>query len=264
MAGTLTPPFIPPDITDPPGTANAGDGYQEFQDLKNYVTSFLQVQFDLATGQFLGTVVFPAHRIPPLTGDVTNPTPNTMVATVVGINGQNLAALATGLLKNTTATGVPVIAVPGTDYQAVITPGQTPATATNDNATAGNVGEIVSSYLNSGAGVAFTASTPANVTSISLTAGDWDVEGNLNMAGTTATVAGSTAGISIVSVTLPSDGSECYSGAIYTAATVIDSITLPRKRISIASTTSAYLVAGIGVSAGTVNAFGGITARRVR
>lgn len=32
-------------------------------------------------------------------------------ATVVGINGQNLAALATGILRNTTGTGVPVIAV---------------------------------------------------------------------------------------------------------------------------------------------------------
>ena len=35
---------------------------------------------------------------------------------VVGINGTNLAGLVTGLLKNTTATGVPVIAVAGTDY----------------------------------------------------------------------------------------------------------------------------------------------------
>lgn len=46
------------------------------------------------------------------TGDATGST----ALTVVGINGQSLAALATGLLKNTTTTGVPTIAIAGTDY----------------------------------------------------------------------------------------------------------------------------------------------------
>lgn len=42
--------------------------------------------------------------------------PGTGVATVKGANGVLFSGLATGLLKNTTATGVPSIAVPGTDY----------------------------------------------------------------------------------------------------------------------------------------------------
>lgn len=46
------------------------------------------------------------------TGDATGST----ALTVVRINGQSLAALATGLLKNTTTTGVPTIAIAGTDY----------------------------------------------------------------------------------------------------------------------------------------------------
>jgi len=50
-----------------------------------------------------------------LVGDVTG----TQGATVVGkINGASLAALATGILKNTTSTGVPTIAAAGTDYLA--------------------------------------------------------------------------------------------------------------------------------------------------
>jgi len=49
-----------------------------------------------------------------LSGDAT--TSNTLVVTVVGLNGTNLGGLATGLLKNTTSTGVPTIAVAGTDY----------------------------------------------------------------------------------------------------------------------------------------------------
>ena len=62
-----------------------------------------------------------------LAGDVTG----TQSATVVGkINGTSLAALSTGMLKNTTSTGVPTIAVPGTDYL-------TPATGWNLSGNAG-------------------------------------------------------------------------------------------------------------------------------
>lgn len=48
-----------------------------------------------------------------LTGDVTSVGNAT---TVVKINGTTLSVLATGLLKNTTSTGVPSIATAGTDY----------------------------------------------------------------------------------------------------------------------------------------------------
>lgn len=48
------------------------------------------------------------------TGDATGST----TLTVGKINGTSLAGLATGILKNTTATGVPSIAVAGTDYLA--------------------------------------------------------------------------------------------------------------------------------------------------
>lgn len=60
-----------------------------------------------------------------ITGDVTYTSPSfngssnvTAAGTVTRINGTSLAGLATGILKNTTATGVPSIAVAGTDYLA--------------------------------------------------------------------------------------------------------------------------------------------------
>jgi hypothetical protein len=48
-----------------------------------------------------------------MTGDVTSVGNAT---TVIGINGTLLSGLATGILKNTTTTGAPAIAVAGTDY----------------------------------------------------------------------------------------------------------------------------------------------------
>lgn len=51
-----------------------------------------------------------------LSGDAT--TSGSNAVTVTRINGTSLGGLATGLLKNTTSTGVPSIAVAGTDYLA--------------------------------------------------------------------------------------------------------------------------------------------------
>jgi hypothetical protein len=58
--------------------------------------------------------------------------------------------------------------------------GQIPGTATNDDAAAGKLGEIISSNIVVGSAVSLTTNTPANITSLSLTAGDWDVWGLMN------------------------------------------------------------------------------------
>ncbi len=52
-----------------------------------------------------------------LTGDVTGTGTGSFTSTVTKINGTSLSTLATGILKNTTSTGVPTIAIAGTDYQ---------------------------------------------------------------------------------------------------------------------------------------------------
>lgn len=68
---------------------------------------------DVSSADVTGTLA--AARFPALTGDVTN-TVGTLGTTVSKINGTSLSGLATGILKNTTATGVPTIAVANTDY----------------------------------------------------------------------------------------------------------------------------------------------------
>lgn len=56
-----------------------------------------------------GVTLLPTSAFPALTGDVTN-SAGALATTVGKINGTSLAGLATGILKNTTATGVPSIA----------------------------------------------------------------------------------------------------------------------------------------------------------
>jgi hypothetical protein len=137
-------------------------------------------------------------------------------------------------------------------------------TTTNNDATALNVGEYVSSIIPTGSAVSLTTATAANVTSISLTAGDWDVVGHANMSAAAATVTAMSAGVTPTTATVPTDGSEAYSGVMLTAGTGLDTITPSRKRVSLSATTTIYLVAKATFSAGSVSAFGQINARRVR
>jgi hypothetical protein len=71
-----------------------------------------------------------------ITGDVTaSGSTGALAATVTKINGTLLSGLATGLLKNTTSTGVPVIAAAGTDYLAPGGPLGTPSSGVATNLT---------------------------------------------------------------------------------------------------------------------------------
>lgn len=68
-----------------------------------------------------GTVLY-ANQTITLSGDVTGSGSTAITVAVTKINGVALSGLGTGILKNTTGTGVPSIATAGTDY---LTPGAT-------------------------------------------------------------------------------------------------------------------------------------------
>jgi hypothetical protein len=80
------------------------------------LTGFLKgngANVSVAAAVALGTEVtgiLPATSHPALTGDVTTPS-GSVATTVARINGVALSGLATGILKNTTGTGAPSIAV---------------------------------------------------------------------------------------------------------------------------------------------------------
>lgn len=178
--------------------------------------------------------------------------------------GTLLTTTEAGLFENNGTHAYFTFANSGTRYQLDQQPGNLGGTATNDNATAGNVGEYVESLVAVGSAVSFTTATSMNITSISLTAGDWDVNGQVNYTETVATVSARAASIGSTSATLATDGSEGYCGVQSTLVTEKNSIDLPRKRISVSGTTTVYLIASCTFAAGTAGGFGFINARRVR
>lgn len=136
---------------------------------------------------------------------------------------------------------------------------------TNSDAPAGAVGEFVSSTIASGSAVALTTGTATNVTSISLSAGDWDVTGIISFlqaGGTTVTTyVGS---ISLVSSTGGGDTqSTVYTTGLSSAGTN-GSAPLPTVRFALATTTTVYLVGFANFGGSTLSAFGTIRARRMR
>lgn len=137
-------------------------------------------------------------------------------------------------------------------------------TASNDSAATGSVGQYVESLVPVGSAVSLTTATPANVTSISLTAGDWDVSASVNFVFTTTTTTVSSSGVSSTSGALPTDGTEVANGYRLDASSGTTGNGLPRKRFSLNATTTVYLVASATFTGGTATAYGAITARRVR
>lgn len=132
-------------------------------------------------------------------------------------------------------------------------------TTTNDSAAAGSVGETISSSVLFASAVVLTTATNTNITSISVTAGDWDIEGNVVC---TASVSFSEvkAWINTTSATQPDVSQMTYITATMTncGAPVFT------KRYSFSGTTTVYLSCRAVFASGVANASGYIQARRVR
>jgi hypothetical protein len=130
----------------------------------------------------------------------------------------------------------------------------------------GYIGQVLSTLVPIGSAVSLTTATPANAIGITLSAGDWDVEASVNFSAVSATIVSSASyeiGLSIVSTTLPSDGSEIYLAApILTATSAIFGGALPRKIFRPTGSSNVYVVVNATFTAGTVAAYGSITARR--
>jgi hypothetical protein len=147
--------------------------------------------------------------------------------------------------------------------------GQYPGTTTNDNASAGNVGEyIFSTQVGGGSAIVLSSGVAANITSISLTAGDWDVSANMRFSGGATTTVNAVIG-SISATTNTLDETDMRSAnQIYAGGTpfLYTNITNPigPARFSLAGTTTVYLVGYCVFAVAACDGWGTIRARRVR
>lgn len=140
-------------------------------------------------------------------------------------------------------------------------------TTTNDNAAAGNIGEFVSATVSPLAAVALFTGIAANVTTISLSAGDWDVSGVLAFLPTATTSYRSAGGgISLTSLALPdlSTGAGVQWAGSAQIPVLPFGMTAGPLRVSIAATTTVYLTAMAAFTVSTLRAYGSISARRMR
>lgn len=129
-------------------------------------------------------------------------------------------------------------------------------------AVAGEIGE----YLEATANVSgISNGVPTNITSLSLTPGDWEISGSLDLNGLASThhikavinkvnadvLTGITRGLDYI--VLPTDGTDGVGGG-----------TVGPLRVSLVATTTMYLNTETASGAGTSTIFGSLRARRVR
>lgn len=138
-------------------------------------------------------------------------------------------------------------------------------TAKFDQPTTGYVGETSRSYVDFASRTALTTATAKTVTSVSLTAGDWDISIVCGIGGGGAVTGTATyASISTTTNTLSADYADSIieSSQIPTA-TAGAYIAIPSYRVSLTATTTHYMVAQANFTAGTAGAWGRISATRV-
>lgn len=117
-------------------------------------------------------------------------------------------------------------------------------------APAGSIGECP---VNSAGSVALTNNTPANVTSVSLTAGNWLVSGTATITSSGgATMVGIVSGTNTTSATIGATGSYFQLGTTLSTNAIIAGA-LPVSVLTLTSTTTVFCVASISFSGGSVS-----------
>jgi hypothetical protein len=136
---------------------------------------------------------------------------------------------------------------------------------TNDSAAAGQVGEVISANVTPGSAVALGNGLNGHIAQISLTAGDWDVWGNVVFAFSGTSGSSAICWISSVFASSPSDANGGALTGITTSSAIINTLYQPAgmRQISLSSTTTIYLAVTATFS-GTATAYGFIGARRMR
>lgn len=225
-----------PTIAPTPPTSDNGDRIATTA----WVNSWFSSVFPLANGKiFVGSAGGVATPQTP-SGDCT--ITNAGVLTCLKTNGTAFTSYATAAV------------------------GQLAGTTTNDAASAGNIGELVSSYIASGSAVSLVNATAKDVTTISLTAGDWDVIAAIYFhPGASTSTAQMLVSPSTTLNTLDLTVGNFGEVSLVTQVLTGDySVVSPPLRVSLSGTTTYHCVAQAGFTVSTMTAYGGCRARRIR
>lgn len=186
----------------------------------------------------------------------TNNSVNTPLAGSTGTNnfvGANSPTFVTPVLGAATAT---TLAFSATTSGII-------GTTAADNASTGKVGEVITSAVLIGAAIIVTSGVTTNLTSITLSAGDWDIYTDVFFnSNTTSSI--NIAGISTTSATLP-DKSLCSQIQTTTAIQQFQcGLTIPVQRFNVSGSTIVYAVGQATFPSGANSICGQILARRIR
>ena len=135
------------------------------------------------------------------------------------------------------------------------------------DAAAGKIGEEVRSSVASASAVTLTTNQYSDVTSVSLTAGDWDVSGMVSFTGGAVTGTQFSAGFGTASGNSATGlvaGDNLVTTLGAPGVGIDPGMAIPQYRINVSSTTIIYLKAFALFTLGTAKAYGRISARRRR
>jgi len=205
----------------------------------------------------------------PSSGTLTNCTiPSSQITSLSAGMATFLATASSANLRGTltdeTGTGSAVFATSPTITTPVIM-----GITGGSNAISGEEGEYISSIVASGSAVSLTTGTDTNITSISLTAGDWDVIGMgfFTPSGST-NITQLITGLTTVSATLSLLGDRIgitsYGSSSGVVPGVFCGVPSVHTRFNITSTTTIYLVSKATFTVSTLAGWGSLQARRVR
>lgn len=243
------------------GVVTTTTGYATPADLtavSSASSAAIALKANIASPTFTGTPAAPTAAVD---------TNTTQLATTAMVLAQ--AAAATPLINGSAAVGTSTRFARADHVHPTDTTRQSATgTATSDSAAAGKLGEYIESIILSGSAVSITTATAKTVTSISLTAGDWDVSGLVGfLPANTTSVTQIVGSLSTTTNTLnsaPGNLVTLVSAAAVYNGTTQTNCPMPPIRFSLSATTSVFLVAQSTFTVSTNAAFGIIRARRVR
>jgi len=180
------------------------------------------------------------------------------VLSITGTSNQVIASSSTGAITLSTPQSIATSSAVQFGSVSFSTTSGIIGTTTNNNAAAGSVGEFIT---NTTSGTSMSNGVSVNLTSISLTAGDWDVFGIMTYLPTSGATQVA-AGANTTSATLPGTASQLATLTPNNLGSGIFPITYSRQSLS--GTTTVYLVGNVVFSAGTCSGNGTLYARRAR